>query len=313
MTVCRFPNCSCDFTKYPGKCFRQQEVLRCDAKHGGLTAPVVRHNHAEDEALGGFVHDQHGPAAPDPVQEDAADAAAFKLPPGRFEQLPPMQQQGERAPYIPADHPTPLQALQDQGEPLQPRRGRNSRRMFAMLQPLEEKDDVVAELHDDRAESLTDALAAITGDDRQAVAERQPGAKPSNPKDSLGILKHPLSTVSMPVIAELGVGMLEGSMKYGRHNYRAVGVRASVYFDATFRHLAAWWEGQDIDPLSGINHVGKAIASLFVLRDSMIRGNWVDDRPPAVDADIWDDLNERVKKLNAQYPTPVAPYTEKPL
>src|SRR5271170_6356732 len=54
-----------------------------------------------------------------------------------------------------------------------------------------------------------------------------PGAKASNPKDALGIRKVPFSTISMPVLAELGVAMLEGALKYGRHNYRAIGVKGS--------------------------------------------------------------------------------------
>ena len=135
-------------------------------------------------------------------------------------------------------------------------------------------------------------------------------SKPSNPKDALGILKAPMSTVPMPVIAELGVAMLEGALKYGRHNYRVIGVRASVYYDAVMmRHLPAWWEGEDDDPDSGISHVTKAIASLVVLRDAMINGNWVDDRPPPTPAGWLAKLNERVKTLIAKYPKPVEPYT----
>ena len=41
-----------------------------------------------------------------------------------------------------------------------------------------------------------------------------------------------------------------------------------------------WWEGQDIDPDSGMNHITKAITSLVVLRDAMHQGKWTDDRPP---------------------------------
>jgi hypothetical protein len=89
-----------------------------------------------------------------------------------------------------------------------------------------------------------------------------------------------MSTVSCAVLAEVGVAMLEGASKYGRHNYRAVGVSASVYYDATLRHLFGWWEGEDIDPDSGLSHVTKAIASLVVLRDAMIQSKFTDDRPP---------------------------------
>ncbi|TXD58889.1 hypothetical protein FUT88_13525 [Ralstonia sp. TCR112] len=105
--------------------------------------------------------------------------------------------------------------------------------------------------------------------------------KPTNPKDSVGIRKAPMSTVSAVVMAEVGVAMLEGAAKYGRHNYRAVGVRASVYYDATLRHLFSWWEGENIDPDSGMSHITKAITSLVVLRDAMIQGKVTDDRAPS--------------------------------
>ena len=110
--------------------------------------------------------------------------------------------------------------------------------------------------------------------------------KPTNPKDAIGIRKAPLSCVPASVLLETGTAMLEGASKYGRHNYRAVGVRASVYYDATMRHMMQWWEGEDIDPDSGLSHVTKAIASLVVLRDAMIQQKLTDDRPPASKMDI---------------------------
>lgn len=133
--------------------------------------------------------------------------------------------------------------------------------------------------------------------------------KDTNPKDAVGIRKAPISTVSGPVVLELGLAMLEGARKYGRHNYRASGVRASVYYDATFRHIVKWWEGEDIDPDSGLNHITKAIASLMVLRDAMIYGKVIDDRPPSVDASIWDKLNDKAVKIMEKYPDAKEPFT----
>lgn len=135
--------------------------------------------------------------------------------------------------------------------------------------------------------------------------------KPSNPKDSVGVKKAPLSTVSAPVLMEVGLAMLEGARKYGRHNYRTVGVRASVYYDATLRHMMDWWEGEDIDPDSDLSHVTKAIASLTVLRDSMIRGNWEDDRPPKVTTGWMKELNEKAGKVIEKYPDAKPAHTEK--
>lgn len=136
--------------------------------------------------------------------------------------------------------------------------------------------------------------------------------KDTNPKDAVGVKKAPVSTISGPVIAELGVAMLEGARKYGRHNYRVSGVRASVYRDATWRHLTKWWEGEDIDPDSGLNHITKAIASLSVLRDAMIFDKWVDDRPPALpDAEkFWKNLDELAGKVVDKYKDAVDPFTQ---
>lgn len=128
-----------------------------------------------------------------------------------------------------------------------------------------------------------------------------PGAsKPTNPKDAVGIRKAPLSTVPANVLAELGVAMLEGAAKYGRHNYRTAGVRASVYYDGVMRHLMAWWEGEDIDPDSGLSHITKAIASLTVLRDAMMQAMWEDDRPPS-SVPFYPNLNVRAGEVLDRY------------
>jgi hypothetical protein len=135
--------------------------------------------------------------------------------------------------------------------------------------------------------------------------------KPSNPKDNFGTKKVSLSYVSMPVLMETALGMQEGGYKYGRHNYRVIGVRGSVYFDAAIRHLAAWWEGEDFDRESRANlhHISKAIASLVVLRDAMMRENWQDDRPPASERGWIERMNKTVVGLCEAFPDPVAPYT----
>ena len=134
--------------------------------------------------------------------------------------------------------------------------------------------------------------------------------KDTNPKDAVGIAKVPMSTIPAPVLMEVGLAMMEGARKYGRHNYRTVGVRASVYYDACLRHLTAWWEGEDIDPDSGLSHLVKAIACLVVIRDSMQRGNWVDDRPPSVDAGWQKELNDLAKTIIEKYPDSKEPHTQ---
>jgi hypothetical protein len=126
------------------------------------------------------------------------------------------------------------------------------------------------------------------------------GQKPTNPKDAIGIRKAPLSTLPWRVLWGVGLAMMDGALKYGRHNYRAVGVRASVYFDAAQRHLGYWWEGEDLAPDSKLHHLDHAIACLMVTRDSIIQGNWTDDRPPAQPIDA-DALNARAAALIEQH------------
>jgi hypothetical protein len=108
-----------------------------------------------------------------------------------------------------------------------------------------------------------------------------PASKDTNPKDAIGAMKAKFSTIPAGVMYDVGLALLEGAVKYGRHNYRGVGVRASIYYDAAVGHISDWWEGDDIDADSGLSHVTKAIASLVVLRDAMFQGKLTDDRPPA--------------------------------
>lgn len=135
--------------------------------------------------------------------------------------------------------------------------------------------------------------------------------KESNPKDALGIKKVPFSCVPTNVIGEIALGLMEGARKYGRHNYRVVGVRGSVYYDAALRHLNSWLEGEDIDPDSGLSHISKALSCLVVLRDAMMNDNWTDDRPPKVKNQNWvREMNDKASEIIKKYPDGLEPYTE---
>lgn len=123
-------------------------------------------------------------------------------------------------------------------------------------------------------------LAAIKQDTiRRAAASVALPHHPADPKQSAGAAKVPMSALPMAVVAELAVAHGEGAAKYGRHNWRKGEVLASTYYAATLRHLTAWFEGEDIDPDSGLSHLVKAMASLAVLRDAQIHGTALDDRP----------------------------------
>ena len=135
--------------------------------------------------------------------------------------------------------------------------------------------------------------------------------KDSNPKDSVGIKKVSMSMVPAIPLAELGIALGEGALKYGRHNYRGIGVRGSVYYDAAMRHLMAWWEGEDIDPESSLSHITKVMSCMVVLRDGMIQGNWVDDRPPKSPQGWVNELNQKMAGLIQIFPNPPPALVEK--
>lgn len=127
--------------------------------------------------------------------------------------------------------------------------------------------------------------------------------KETNPKDVVGTAKPRAYTyVPQNVMKALSLAMLEGGLKYGRHNYRVAGVRASVYVDAAVGHIMDWWEGEDIDPDSGLLHLVKGMASLTVLCDAIMNDMWDDDRPPPSDVSglrgdmqvVMDDILSRV-------------------
>ena len=132
--------------------------------------------------------------------------------------------------------------------------------------------------------------------------------KPTNPKDALGIKKVPLHCIPCGPLLELGLGR----RKYGTHNYREMGVKMSVYYDAAMRHLIAWWEGEDIDPDSGQHHVVKTMTALLVLRDSMLMGNCKDDRPKRYPSGMdMAKFNKQAEHMIEKYPDCVKPFLEK--
>lgn len=102
--------------------------------------------------------------------------------------------------------------------------------------------------------------------------------KPTNPKDAIGSGKLPIHLWPTTATAMGSLGLLDGMLKYGRSNWRASGVRASIYFDAANRHLNAWFEGEDCDPDSGLPHLAHALACLAIVVDAQAAGKLNDDR-----------------------------------
>ena len=126
--------------------------------------------------------------------------------------------------------------------------------------------------------------------------------KPTNPKDAIGSNKMPVHL--WPETATLlgSLALLDGALKYGRSNFRAIGVRSSIYYDAARRHLTAWFEGEDLDPDSGVPHLGHALACLAILVDAEAAGKLNDDRmAPGGYRKLIDALTPHVERLKAAH------------
>lgn len=118
-----------------------------------------------------------------------------------------------------------------------------------------------------------------------------PSTKPSNPKDIIGSDKLPLHLWPETATVHGSLAMLDGALKYGRNNFRAIGVRATVYTDAAKRHLNAWLEGEEYPPDSDCHHLGHALACIAIIIDAMEAGKLNDDRQ------VRGGYNEMVQRL----------------
>lgn len=126
--------------------------------------------------------------------------------------------------------------------------------------------------------------------------------KPSNPKDIISSGKLPLHLWPETATITGCLAMLEGCLKYGRGNFRCVGVKSSIYIDACKRHLNAWFEGEECAPNSGISHLGHALACIAIIVDAQAAGKLTDDRNfPGGYAELVAKLTPEVKRLKELY------------
>ena len=61
--------------------------------------------------------------------------------------------------------------------------------------------------------------------------------------------------------------LTSGAAKYGDENWRRVSRPRARYYAAALRHLAAWWEGELMDPESGHPHLAHAACCLLFLAE----------------------------------------------
>lgn len=126
--------------------------------------------------------------------------------------------------------------------------------------------------------------------------------KETNPKDAIGSDKVPLHLWPESASILGSLALLDGALKYGRSNFRAIGVRSSIYYDALRRHTIRWFEGEENDPESGLPHLAHALACLAILVDAKATGKLNDDRMvKGGTVELLKEMTPHVKRLKELY------------
>lgn len=108
------------------------------------------------------------------------------------------------------------------------------------------------------------------------VSETEPA---KNPKQAQGDKKVPLHLVPGAASAYIAMGLKEGARKYGAFNWRESDIESMTYVGAALRHIAAYVDGETVDPESGNPHLAHAMASLAILVDAIELDSVEDNRP----------------------------------
>ena len=132
---------------------------------------------------------------------------------------------------------------------------------------------------------------------RETSQEGKQQPKGINPKDLIGSKKVSITKFPMVALVHGAHAMMNGASKYGPYNWRDNSVIASIYVDAAIRHLASWFEGEEVAEDSGVHHLGHAMACMAILLDAQSSGNLYDDRPKqGALANVLAELNDKVRK-----------------
>lgn len=79
-----------------------------------------------------------------------------------------------------------------------------------------------------------------------------------------GVKPERMSLIPWDAIKEIALVYNFGAKKYAAHNWRK-GYEWSKSYDALIRHVTSWWEGEDVDPESGLSHLAHAGFHIFTL------------------------------------------------
>jgi hypothetical protein len=146
-----------------------------------------------------------------------------------------------------------------------------------------------------KANQILEQMAEV----QRSVTKVAKGYADNNPKSAVARLKPGIHAVPFSALLHLGAAMADGKRKYGLTNWRGNEVAASVYVDAVFRHLAAWWDArEEVAPDSLVHHLGHVMACCSIILDAQATGNLIDDRPAVAGkfSTVVDEIIERTKQ-----------------
>lgn len=113
-------------------------------------------------------------------------------------------------------------------------------------------------------------------------------------KDDQG--KCRLDLIPPEVLESLGWVLTYGAEHYGERNCEQ-GMRYGRLYAALFRHMLAWWQGEDEDPDSGRSHLWHALFCVSMLVVYEQRKSGEDDRPATDNRTIPEKVREYVEQM----------------
>jgi hypothetical protein len=104
--------------------------------------------------------------------------------------------------------------------------------------------------------------------------------KGANPKDEAGRKKPCIHHLPLTALLPVAKVMTLGNTKYGPFNWReGEPLSLGTYVSATFRHLAAMWDGQWFDEESDQPHAAHIVANMLIIIDCYDGDHLVQDGP----------------------------------
>lgn len=89
--------------------------------------------------------------------------------------------------------------------------------------------------------------------------------------------KSAVDQIPTDVLMEWGEVFKMGAKKYGRDNWKK-GTDWHEFYGSALRHLFKFWQGEDVDPESGLSHLAHALWNVAAIRHYQMNGLGTDTR-----------------------------------